>query len=62
MAEGEGPALEAAMMDIAMLVITGGRERTAAEFAELYARAGFRLNRVIPTASAFKLLEGSLLR
>jgi hypothetical protein len=62
LAEGEGPALEAAMMDIAMLVITGGRERTAAEFAELYARAGFRLNRVIPTASAFKLLEGSLLR
>lgn len=56
--EGEEPALEATMMDIAMLVITGGRERTAAEFAALYERADFRLQRVIPTASPFKLLEG----
>ena len=56
--EDKEPALEAAMMDIAMLAITGGRERTAAEFAGLYERAGFRLHRVIPTASPFKLLEG----
>jgi hypothetical protein len=60
--EGQEPALEATMMDIAMLVITGGRERTAAEFGELYERAGFRLQRVIPTASPFKLLEGGSLR
>jgi len=57
--EDEAPALEAAMMDIAMLVITGGRERSAAEFAGLYESAGFRLHRVIPTGSPFKLLEGS---
>jgi len=56
--EDKEPALEAAMMDIAMLVVTGGRERTAAEFAALYELAGFRLQRVIPTASPFKLLEG----
>ena len=56
--EDEESAPEAVMMDIAMLVITGGRERTAAEFADLYERAGFRLHRVIPTASPFKLLEG----
>jgi O-methyltransferase domain len=58
LSEDEEPTPEAAMMDIAMLVVTGGRERTAAEFAGLYERAGFRLHRVIPTASPFKLLEG----
>jgi O-methyltransferase domain len=52
------PALEAAIMDVAMLAVTGGRERTAHEFAALYARAGFRLNRVLPTASPFCLVEG----
>jgi len=56
--EGDEPALEAAMMDVAMLLVTGGRERTATEFAELYRRAGFRLTRVLPTGSAFRLVEG----
>ena len=56
--EGEEPALEAAMMDIAMLVVTGGRERTASRFAALYSNAGFRLSRVVPTASPFSLVEG----
>jgi hypothetical protein len=56
--EGDEPALEAAMMDIAMLVVTGGRERTATEFAALYSNAGFRLTRVVPTASPFSLVEG----
>ena len=52
------PAPEAAMMDIAMLAITGGRERSASEFAVLFERAGFRLHRVLPIAPPFKLLEG----
>jgi O-methyltransferase domain len=56
--EGEEPALEAAMMDIAMLVVTGGGERTASRFAALYSNAGFRLSRVVPTASPFSLVEG----
>jgi hypothetical protein len=51
-------ALQTAMMDVAMLVVTGGRERSADEFAELYDRAGFRLTRILPTASPFCLLEG----
>ena len=46
------------MMDIAMLVVTGGRERTASAFAALYSNAGFRLTRVVPTASPFSLIEG----
>jgi hypothetical protein len=30
-----------------MLVVTGGRERTALEFQHLFEEAGFRFNRII---------------
>jgi len=36
----------------------GGRERTASEFAELHQSAAFRLTRVLPSGSAFRLVEG----
>jgi len=39
---------QSAMMDILMLVVTGGRERTEAEFRALLADAGFGLVRLIP--------------
>ena len=45
-------------MDLNMLVMTGGRERTEAEYRRLFEAAGFRLTRVIPTESDFKLIEG----
>ena len=45
------------LLDINMLVITGGRERTKEEFRRLFARAGLRLKRVIRTASPIKILE-----
>jgi SAM-dependent methyltransferase len=45
------------LMDLNMLVMTGGLERTEREYAELFARAGFRLSRVVPTASPFSVLE-----
>ena len=35
--------------DLNMLVMTGGKERTAAEFEQLLAAAGFKLLRVVPT-------------
>lgn len=44
-------------MDLNMLVMTGGRERTEKQFAELFAAAGFRLNRIVPTESAFSIIE-----
>jgi hypothetical protein len=47
------------MLDINMLVLTGGRERTKEEFAALFARAGLRLRRVHKTAAALSILEGS---
>jgi hypothetical protein len=45
-------------MDLNMLVMTGGRERTEAEFRDLYERAGFRLTRIVPTESPFSVIEG----
>jgi len=44
-------------IDIAMLSLTGGRERTEAEYASLLASAGFRLNRVVPVNPHFGIIE-----
>ena len=47
------------LLDLEMLVMApGGRERTEAEFRELFTAAGFRLTRVVQTASPFAILEG----
>jgi hypothetical protein len=37
----------------------GARERTAAEFERLLKRAGFRMTRVVETASAFSVVEAT---
>jgi O-methyltransferase domain len=39
------------LIDIEMLLIPGGRERSADEFAALFSRAGFELTRIVPTES-----------
>jgi len=45
-------------MDLVMLVLTdGGRERTELEFRDLFARAGLRLARVLPTKVDNSILE-----
>ena len=42
-----------------MLVMLGGRERTADDFRRLYAEAGFRLTYIIhPTGSPLAIIEG----
>jgi hypothetical protein len=43
--------------DLNMLVMTGGKERTAAEFDQLLAAAGFKLLRVIPTDVPTSIVE-----
>jgi hypothetical protein len=54
---GNGPFF-GKFLDLAELLYeTGGRERTAEEFRELLAGAGFRLMRIIPTASPLSILE-----
>lgn len=45
------------LMDINMLVMTGGRERTATEYGALCAAAGLRLVRTIATGTPFVVLE-----
>jgi hypothetical protein len=44
--------------DLNMVVMLGGRERTADDFERLYAEARFRLTDIIPTGSAFDIIEG----
>lgn len=45
-------------IDLNMLVMTGGRERTEEEFRELYDASGFRLTRIVPTESPFSVIDG----
>lgn len=45
------------LMDLNMLVMTGGCERTAAEFQQLLRAAGFELDRVTTTGSIVDLVE-----
>jgi len=43
--------------DVTMLIMTGGKERTPEEYGELFSRAGFRLNRVVPTPVGMAVFE-----
>jgi hypothetical protein len=45
------------MLDMTMLVLLGGQERTEAEYASLLSMAGFRLTQVVPTNSAASIVE-----
>jgi SAM-dependent methyltransferase len=48
----------AAANDVNMLVCTGGRQRSEAEFRALYAAAGFKLTRIVPTQARVGVIEG----
>ena len=48
---------ERALMDLLMMVVTGGRERTALEFRWLLQEAGFSLTRVITSTRGHSILE-----
>lgn len=45
------------ILDMIMLAVPGGTERTESEYAALFAKAGFKLSRVVPTASAVSVIE-----
>jgi hypothetical protein len=55
-APGNAPHV-AKIIDLAMLLTAGGRERTAGEFAALFANAGFEMTRVVPTRSPLSVIE-----
>ena len=44
-------------LDIAMMVLTGGKERTIPEYRDLLAGADFRLNQVYPTSAEVNVIE-----
>jgi precorrin-6B methylase 2 len=52
----------AMFIDLNMMVLGGGQERTAEEFATVLARAGLQVNRIIPTNSPSCIVEASAAR
>jgi hypothetical protein len=54
--EGDEPHM-GKMLDMMMMLVPGGEERTPSEYAELLEPNGFRVNRVVPTASAVSVVE-----
>ena len=59
MPEGNAPHL-AKILDIEMLFFPGGRERTEKQYAELFAKAGLRLTRIVPTKSPYSVIEAEV--
>jgi O-methyltransferase. len=54
--EGDAPH-PGKMLDLIMLIAPGGQERTEREYGALLGKAGFRLTRVVPTASPVSVVE-----
>lgn len=47
-------------LDVTMLALTGGRERTLDQYDALLTQAGLTLRQVTPTATAFSVIEASV--
>jgi len=56
--QGNEPGL-GKIMDLEMLVMPGGKERTEAEFRALFDRAGYTLTRIVPTKSPMSVIEAT---
>jgi hypothetical protein len=54
--ESPGPDFSK-VLDVIMLAVTGGRERTPSEYDDMLSRAGFRFERIIPTPSQYSIIE-----
>lgn len=59
--ESENEPSMSKIMDLNMLAMTSGRERTASEYAELLAKADFKFRRVVPTLSMTSIVEAEKL-
>jgi ubiquinone/menaquinone biosynthesis C-methylase UbiE len=46
------------LLDLTMLVIPGGKERTKEEYRKLYEAGGFHLTRIVPTKAEVSVIEG----
>jgi len=49
------------LLDLTMLTIPGGKERTEAEYQTLFNAGGFRLMRIVPTQAEVRVIEGEKL-
>lgn len=47
------------LLDINMMVVPGGQERTKKEFQDLFARAKLKLTRIVPTENRLSILEAA---
>jgi hypothetical protein len=45
-------------IDLWLMLMLGAQERTLAEYTELFARAGFKLTRAVPTSAPISVIEG----
>ena len=45
-------------LDLQMLVTLRGGNRTEREYRELFARAGLKVTRILPTQSIYSIIEG----
>jgi O-methyltransferase/methyltransferase family protein len=57
--EGDAPH-PGKLLDLMMLVGPGGQERTEREYGALLDKAGFRLTRVVPTATPVSVVEAAI--
>ena len=55
---GDLPAHRTVMQADMTMMAWGGQERTEREYRELFEQAGFRLSQLVPTDSAFTVIEG----
>ncbi|MCM3339959.1 hypothetical protein M3650_15290 [Paenibacillus sp. MER TA 81-3] len=46
------------LLDMEMLAMSTGKERTQAEYERLLQQSGFRLNRIVPTSTHVSIIEG----
>ena len=57
---GNGPCF-GKLLDLTMLTIPGGKERTEEEYRSLFHSGGFRLTRIVPTKAYVDVIEGEKL-
>jgi SAM-dependent methyltransferase len=53
----DGREHPAKLVDLWLMLLVGGKERTATQYTELLASTGFELTRVVPTVSALAIVE-----
>lgn len=46
-------------LDLTMMLIPGGQERTEKEYRKLFEDAGFELSRIVPTSTEVSIIEGT---